>query len=131
MTQPDLFDSFTRSGSSIVPPTASELARNRAERGIERAITHAVRIDPEWRRRALQAVALFARHHAFFLTEDLRAQVEDEGALPLPPDGRAFGAVMQDAARAGYIIADGYAPANSSNRSPKVRWRSLIFRVAV
>lgn len=127
MVQPDLFDRFTRQGTSIVPPTAEELAKRRRDDGIARADRHAAANDPWWRDRAFRAVAIFARTHSAFLAEDVRQMAEREG-LPPPPDGRAWGAVMQRAQRERVIQADGYAPANSSNRSPKVWWRSLVTR---
>lgn len=56
-----------------------------------------------------------------FLTEDVRAQ-----ATPLigkPRDGRAWGTVMRRAVKAGYVQRVGFAPAKSSNLSPKVLWQ--------
>lgn len=119
---------FTRSGSSIVPPSAEELARKRADEGIERAAAKADEGDPEWRRRAVNAVAMYARAHEFLMAESVRQRAELDGLEP-PPDSdpRAWGAIMRAAAKMKYIVADGYAPANSSNRSAKTRWRSLLF----
>ena len=125
---PDLFDrvpiaqKFTRSGSSIVPPTPTELAQQRRDRGIRRSADHATR---EWLDKAVGYVRLHAVVTPSFLTEDVRAMAEADG-LPAPPDKRAWGAVMRKAAHAELIKADGYAPSKSSNLSPKVRWRSLL-----
>lgn len=129
MTQADLFEleRFTRRGDSIVPPSAEEIAKRRRDDGIARAAAHADDVDPRWQTRAFRAVAIFARYHPAFLAEDARGMAEREG-LPSPPDARAWGAVMRLAARRGVIVADGYGPANSSNRSPKVKWRSLVYR---
>jgi len=44
------------------------------------------------------------------------------GLLP-PPDGRAWGGPVRRAALAGKIRKVGYAPANTSNRSPKALWQ--------
>jgi len=126
MTQPDLFASFTRTGSSIVPPTPDELARRRRDTGIGRSADHAHRVDPLWQERAVRVVALYARYHEHFQAEDVR-DVAETTSMPLPPDGRAWGAVMKRAAKEGIVKADGYAPSNSSNKSPKVRWMSLVF----
>lgn len=60
-----------------------------------------------------------------FLTEDLREWAYANG-FARPPNEKAWGSVMLSAVREKVIAADGYAPANSSNRSPKVRWKSLL-----
>jgi hypothetical protein len=95
-------------------------AEQRAELGITRAATRAERIAPGWKEDALEAVRAFARERQSFLSEDVPFTV------PEGSDPRAMGSVMRAAASKGYVVADGWAPANSSNRSAKVRWRSLI-----
>ena len=97
-----------------------EAAVNRAEVGMTRAADRASRIHYGWRAEALEAVRRHAERHTHFLCEDVTY------ALPENADGRAWGAIMRDAVRAGFVVADGAAPANSSNRSFKTRWRSLI-----
>jgi len=119
------FDTFTRTGTSIVPPSREELARQRRDTGMHRAADHAERVYPDWQDRAVGYVRLHATVHTQFMAETVRAVAEADG-LTLPPDGRAWGAVMRRAQREGIIRADGYAPANSSNRSPKVRWASMV-----
>lgn len=104
-------------------PPAKVEAELRRELGMTRAIAAARRHAPGWEDDALAAVRRFAETHEHFIAEDARATVE----LPEGVDGRAFGAVMQRARRDGLVVADGFAPANSSNRSPKVRWRSLVY----
>lgn len=108
MNQPTLFDS-----------PAAAAARARREVGIDRAIGAADRIDGTWRAQALAALLAHAREHATFLIEDVR---EAGPALPAGADGRAWGAIAQDARRLGLIARAGYAPANSSNGSPKCLW---------
>lgn len=122
---PDLFEnfSFTRTGQSIVPPSAEELARARRDLGIARAADHADRVSPEWKAKALAQVKAYAALHPHFLAEHARGFAEANG-LPAAVEPRAWGNVMRCAAFAGFIVADGYAPANSSNRSPKTLWRS-------
>lgn len=105
------------------PPPAQVQAELSRDLGITRAASRAHRHAPGWEDDAVEAVRRFALTHETFIAEDARATI----AIPDGVDGRAFGAVMQRARREGLIRADGYAPANSSNRSPKVRWRSLVF----
>lgn len=95
-------------------------ARDRGELGARRAASRAGRLDDAWRSEALARVRAMAESRTHFMAEDC--------GLSVPPgaDPRAAGAILQDAKRAGWIVADGFAPANSSNRGGKVRWRSLI-----
>ncbi|MEO8752335.1 MAG: hypothetical protein ABI624_06635 [Casimicrobiaceae bacterium] len=125
MTQPDLFTPFTRSGSSIVPPTAEQRALQRADEGIARATAHAKHVDRDWLDRAEGYVRLHALVHREFLTEDVRAMAEADG-LVQAGDHRAWGGVMRRAKDAGIIKANGYAPAKTSNLAPKTKWLSLV-----
>jgi hypothetical protein len=114
VTQPDLF----------APQTARDIAAARRDTGIARASDHARRVDPAWLEKALGYVRLHAMVATAFLTEDVRAMAEADG-LPDPPDGRAWGAVMRTAKHRGIVRAAGYAPAKSSNLSPKVWWAAV------
>jgi hypothetical protein len=100
-----------------------DLAEARAVAGMERAAGKAERKQFGWRANAVEAVRLYATTHAHFMAEDVLR------VFPAPDDAdaRAFGAVMRDAAKAGFIVADGFAPAMTSNRSPKVRWASRVY----
>lgn len=92
----------------------------RRDDGIARAIEHA---GQRWKRLARGYVLEYlAAQSESFLAEDARAFAERLG-FEAPPDGRAWGAVIQGAAREGLIAKVGYAPAKSSNLSPKVLWR--------
>lgn len=105
------------------PPPAQVEAELRRELGVSRAASRAHRHAPGWEDDAVSAVKRFAETHESFIAEDVRETFH----TPAEIDGRAWGAVLQRARREGLIRADGYAPANSSNRSPKVRWRSLVY----
>lgn len=102
-------------------------ARARADDGIQRAVTHADAVEPSWSDRALNALLWYAsatgggERPGPFLIEDMRACAYLAG-LPPPPDGRAWGAVVQRAARAGHIVQVGFERAKSSNCSPKCLW---------
>lgn len=97
-------------------------ARLNRDRGMKRAARGAESKSPGWNEKALAAVHAFALSHTEpFLAEQIRASMDWADV-----DARAFGPVMKEAERRGWIRRDGYAPANSSHRSPKVRWRSRI-----
>jgi hypothetical protein len=100
---------------------AAEAARARADVGMGRASERAERIESGWKSTALEVLRVYSLGHETFLAEDVGIHV------PPGADPRSVGAVLQDARRRGWITPAGYAPANSSNRSPKVRWRSLIY----
>lgn len=100
---------------------ALEVARARAEVGMERAADKAEKCERGWREQALDAVRRYAVLHAGpFLAEHI--------AIAVPPeaDRRAIGSVMQEAGRRGWLKSEGWAPACSSNGSAKRRWKSLI-----
>lgn len=103
--------------------TYSQAAARRDD-GMQRAVQHADAVDMFWSETAYAHVFDFCKTQTTFLTEDARAFAEGRGLNP-PPDGRAWGAVMQRAARNGLMRKVGYAPAKSSNLSPKVLWEAL------
>jgi len=101
-----------------------DMAELRRDLGISRAAHAAERRSPGWEEEALAQIGAYATRNAYFLAEDVRATF----GTPAHVDGRAWGGVFRQAVKAGLIVSDGFAPANSSNRSPKVRWRSLVFQ---
>ena len=111
-----------------------EQAAARRDTGMERAVARADRAVEFWSEDAYAFVFEIcsmlkspkAKEHGLssattFLTEDVRAYAEKRGLTP-PPDQRAWGAVMQRAAKHGLIRRIGYMPARSSNLSPKALW---------
>ena len=113
--QPNLFDS--------VLPSAAE-AGDRRDEGIARAADRNERRHAGWQHEALGHLATFLSWQGdrTFLAEEVREYAVSAG-LVLPTDGRAWGALMQLAKRLEWIVAVGYAPARSSNLSPKVLWQ--------
>lgn len=102
-----------------------EHAALRRDDGIERAGDHADREHLEWRERAATLLEAYADKQVRgkpFLIEDATQFAYDAG-LPVPPDGRAWGAAVRLAKSKGFIVACGYRAAKSSNLSPKVLWR--------
>jgi hypothetical protein len=100
-----------------------DAAVQRRDIGMQRASAAAERHASGWEDEAVEAVRVYASTHAHFATEDVRLV----HGTPEGVDGRAWGAVMRHAERLRIVRPDGFALVNSSNRSPKVRWRSLVF----
>jgi len=101
-------------------PTVEQSAEAR-EIGMAR-VSRAVSIV--WRARAIGYIREFAAYaREPFLAEDVREFAESSG-LQEPTNAKAWGPVMQAAMRDGIIRPVGYAPARSSNGSPKVLWRA-------
>ena len=101
-----------------------DTAAIRRELGISRAADKADRDHEGWQDDALAAVCKYLAQHPDrpFLAEEVRAWCETTGVIAAPENERAWGAVMRRAAKDGYICKVGYAPARSSNLSPKVLW---------
>lgn len=121
MNQIDAFEiPLSRPAASFVRRDAER----RRDDGIRNAIRRADRTDEGWSASARAALLEFLakQGRAPFLAESVRTWAESKGIVRAPTDGRAWGHVMQAAKRNGIVVACGYAPANSSNRSPKVQW---------
>lgn len=101
-------------------------AAARRDAGIEQAADHADRAVPNWSGDAEAAIGHYCRAHAGqqFLGEDIRQWAEDMQYVSCATDGRAWGAVMRRAAMTGVLRKVGYAPARSSNLSPKCLWEA-------
>jgi hypothetical protein len=101
-------------------------SRAKGGEGMKAAAEHAERQFPGWRDSVLKALGRYlgTRKAAPFLAEDFvqwaRFRVKE------PPDGRAWGNAMKAAAAKGIIQKVGYAPAESSNYSPKVLWQAVL-----
>jgi hypothetical protein len=101
-----------------------DLVRERRDTGIDRATARAERTHRGWN----DAAYYFLLSWEPPATNEGRFQAEDVVAAwrgDPPPDGRAWGGVFQRAARAGMISKVGYAPARTSNLSPKTVWQKV------
>lgn len=105
-----------------------QTAMARRDSGIDRVAASANSAIDGWTDIALEKVVSYAQGHESFLMEDVRAALTED--FPGPPDARAWGSVTRRAIKEGLIIKDGYAPARSSNLSPKPVWKSLVFKDA-
>jgi hypothetical protein len=94
-----------------------QMARERGQTGARRASERADRHVDGWTERAARYLGTYASLGDPFLIEQATAKYPHT-----PPDGRAWGAATRMAARRGWIRRVGYAPAASSNGSPKCLW---------
>lgn len=102
--------------------------RERRDDGMQRAVDHADHVEPTWSTMASDMLAEFLEMTPVaaktgFLTEFFLDFARSR-SLPDPPDRRAFGAVMNRAARKGLIVKSGYAEDRFC--SPKTVWRKAI-----
>ena len=93
-------------------------ARERGKTGSRRASERADRAVEGWTERAAYAIGEYARFGGPFLIED----VSKTEMIWAPPDPRAWGHATRLAVKRGWIKKVGYAPAASSNGSPKCLW---------
>ena len=99
-------------------------ARARGLAAAESAADHADRTHIDWSARALE---LFCEYASLmpgkkFLVEDAR-EFATQAGLEQPPEPRAWGHIVKQAQRMGWVESAGFAPARTSNGSPKVVWR--------
>jgi len=93
------------------------MARDRGQTGSRRAGERADRASEGWTERAAYAIWEHAGCGERFLIEDVAF-----GYPWTPPDPRAWGHATRLAVKRGWIKKVGYAPAASSNGSPKCLW---------
>lgn len=124
--QPDLFSSAPLLTAAPHPVKGPDFYyKRRRDDGIRRAQDHAEADCPDWTEIAACYVADYAIRIAQgqpFLMEDAREA--SVGRVPPPDEPRAWGAVGPYAARKNWIVKVAYAPARSSNGSPKWTWRA-------
>lgn len=106
--------------------TPRQTAEARRDTGMALAEDKANRDAPFWSDRALLALEKYCLAHPGqkFLGEDVREWAERKRMVAAPENGRAWGAVFRKAAGMKIIRKVGYAPAKSSNLSPKCLWRA-------
>lgn len=114
---PDQLDIF-----GAIEKAERDSAWDRAQVGMARSAQRAERVAPGWHEEALEAVRRYAVDHDRFLAEQVRRIYP----TPAGADGRCWGALMREAERRGWIKADGWEKAVSSNLTPKRLWRSLV-----
>lgn len=105
---------------------SKQAAEARRDAGMALATDKADRDAEGWSADARAALVRYAQEnpHLQFLAEHVRQWAEGKGLVSAPENGRAWGSVFRNAAADGLIVRVGYAPADSSNRSPKCLWEA-------
>lgn len=97
-------------------------AREGAAKGMNQAVDHANKVAPMWSERAYSKLFEFAWLGTEFMTEDARLWAEQTG-LDLPPDNRAWGAVIHRAVKDKLIERVGYGNSKTGHMRPMPIWR--------
>lgn len=100
-------------------PLDFEAARARRDAGMASALDHAEDESPGWADRAFDLLVQYATEQAHPFTIEAFRWWAEAGGFEHPPESRAYGPITQKAIRRGVIARIGYAPAASSNGSPK------------
>ena len=102
-------------------PASVAKARRERDRALRLVEEHA---DPDWKDEALEAVRRTAQRMPHFHVDSVW-----EAGLSGTVENRALGAVLQRAARLGWIErTNEVRPSVRSHLSPKPLWRSLIYQ---
>lgn len=104
-----------------------ERALREANDGIERAVEHADAVTPAWSDIALDWIRVYALTHHRFISEECVMAARAAG-IPCPPDDRAWGGPMRQAAKRGIIIANGYGHSKLCHLRPCTMWESQTYR---
>lgn len=101
-------------------------AEERRDAGMAMAVDKADRDEEGWSDAADAALRAYIAAHPRqqFLAEQVRLWAEGERRVSAPENARAWGAVIRRDALDGTIVKVGYAPAGSSNLSPKCLWEA-------
>lgn len=113
-----------RDRSGIEVQKASRRERQALVNSVAPKIEAVTKNSGIWALCALEEVRQISRKFAGreMLTEQIR-QIAEPKIGPAPNDGRAWGGVIQKAAKLGYLTSDGrWSPAKTSHGGPKVLW---------
>jgi len=110
---------MTKPGLPLLDAIAAAIAR---DQGMAVAVDHADTVEPDWQDQAFKFLLAFGPTVEEFQGEDVRVAAEDH--VPQPPDNRAWGPIINRAARAGLIRRVDIRPQKSvsCHCSPKSVW---------
>ena len=96
------------------------------DKGIKQALQHAEEVHDQWQGKALDWLYLFAKKHGRFSGEMVR--MEAKGIVPDPPSLRAWGAVLLQGAKRGWIKQVGYVQVDNpkAHKANAALWESLL-----
>lgn len=98
----------------------SAVARERAELGMQRTLDLAERETPGWGAIASEFLRQYAKDNGRFTGWMLVRSAADR--IPQPPNPKAWGSVIQRAARAGIIRKVGFVPDVHRHNNPIPVW---------
>lgn len=105
-----------------------EHAIARADEGMRRSLERAERETPDWGDLAYRFLEGYARAHERFAGWMVVKAAANLGDFPTPPNAKAWGAVIQRAARAGVIERVGIAKDPNRHGNPIPLWGSRVYR---
>jgi hypothetical protein len=97
------------------------------DRGMSRALGAAERLHEGWADIAYLQLMWHAKHHRYFISEDVSDTSRLNPSFPQPSTDRAWGPVYRQAAKAGMIVMDGTGRSRRRHHSLCPRWRSLVY----
>ena len=97
------------------------------DKGIQKAIQHAEEIHDQWSKAALDFLYLYALNHRRFSGEMVRQ--EAKGIVSDPPSLRAWGAILLQGTRRGWIKQIGYIHVDNpkAHKANAALWESCLW----
>lgn len=113
--------------ASGLKPVSIVFGAQLRDEGIRRAVEHADAVEDRWSGRALAWVKTIAERGGTLTSESVMDEAYATG-LPVPPEPRAWGGIMQAAAKRGWIKRDGFVESGHARAHcrPIARWRSCL-----
>ena len=107
--------------------TSSQIEAMGVHEAITAAVAHADRVHSGWSDEAYALLLQYMAANQRFKAEDVRNYAHKTRGLPNPPDPRAWGGVIQRAAREGRIMKACYVASNNeqAHHRPVTVWQVL------
>lgn len=97
--------------------------------GMQKAIDHALRVEPTWADNAWNLLLDYAKKRHHFQAESIRAYARLHN-FPEPPDARAWGVIIREGVKQGILQPTHYAPTieKASHCRPMMVWKSTLYQ---